>query len=78
MAHNQTRNSLCIQKTLEKRFRILLYICLNTKQIYGPKVLKIGSIIVPLPARNRVRLILAGLFFDRDFTICQNFIIFDT
>ena len=31
-------------------FGDMFYIYLNTKQIHGIKVLKIGSIIVPLPA----------------------------
>ena len=56
MTHNQIRSYLCIQKILETRFRILFYICLNTKQIHGPKVLKIGSIIVTTPHTKRARL----------------------
>ena len=53
---------------------MLLYIYLNTKQIHGIKVLKIGSIIVPLPAQAGL---FEGRFFDRNFAICQNFAIFD-
>ena len=53
---------------------MLLYIYLNTKQIHGIKVLKIGSIIVPLPAQTGL---FEGRFFDRNFAIYQKFAIFD-
>ena len=48
---------------------------MKSKQIHGPKVLKIGSIIVPLPAQAGLY---EGRFFDGNFAICQNFTIFDS
>ena len=57
MTHYQTKSYLCVQKIVESCSWMLLYIYLNTKQIHGIKVLKIGSIIVPLPAhKTAVRL----------------------
>ena len=74
MTHYQTRSYLCIQKNLVACFRIQLYIHLNTKQIHSSEIVKIGSIIVPLPAQTGL---FEGRFFDRNFAICQIFAIFD-
>ena len=42
-------------RILESRFRVLLNIHLNTKQINSSEIVEIGSIIVPLPAHDFAR-----------------------